>query len=500
MPVPSVRIRTLACQPVNGSGGYVLYWMIAHRRIGWNFSLERAVEWAVELRRPLLVFEALRAGYPWASDRLHRFVIDGMADTARALQGTPGVAYEPYVEPNADAGKGLLAALAQDAAVVVTDDYPAFMLPRMVAAAARQLPVRLEAVDSNGLLPMRLPDRAFPTAYAFRRFLQEALPAHLTGRPSPTPLQALPPLPVPKVKADILRRWPSPARDLMAGTSSLASLPVDHVIAPVAQQGGSRAAAVALSRFVDQHLSAYGRTRNRVEDDVTSRLSPYLHFGHISSWEVVATVLAREGWVGCTGRGARGAKEGWWSVSPAAEAYLDQIVTWRELGFNMCVKHPDTHEAFDSLPVWARATLGKHEADRRAYRYDLDAFERGATHDPLWNAAQGQLRQEGRIHNYLRMLWGKKILEWSATPRDALAVMIALNNKYALDGRDPNSYGGIFWTLGRYDRPWAPERPVFGSVRYMSSENTARKMSVTGYIRRYAPDSNDAPAQPALWT
>ncbi len=166
----------------------------------------------------------------------------------------------------------------------------------------------------------------------------------------------------------------------------------------------------------------------------------------------------------------------------------------------MCVHHPDTYDRFESLPAWARATLGKHEADPRTYRYGLETFERATTHDALWNAAQGQLVREGRIHNYLRMLWGKKILEWTATPREALAVMIELNNKYALDGRDPNSYSGIFWTFGRYDRPWAPERPIFGSIRYMSSENTARKMSVRGYVRRYAPDTSDAPTQPALWT
>jgi deoxyribodipyrimidine photo-lyase len=127
--------------------------------------------------------------------------------------------------------------------------------------------------------------------------------------------------------------------------------------------------------------------------------------------------------------------------------------------------------------------------------YDLSTFERGATHDPLWNAAQGQLLREGRIHNYVRMLWGKKILEWSPTPEAALDVMIELNNKYAVDGRDPNSYSGIFWTLGRYDRPWAPEREIFGTVRYMSSENTARKMPVKEYIRRFAPTP-----EPRLWT
>ena len=500
MCIPQARIRVLADRPVNSQGRYVLYWMIANRRTQWNFSLDRAVEWATRLGRPLLIFEPFRIDHPWACDRFHRFVLDGMADTHRVLETRPGVEYLPYIEPTPGAGKGLLAALAADASVVVTDDYPAFMLPRMVQSAAEQVAVPLEAIDSNGLVPMRVAEQAFPTAYAFRRFLQRVLPEHLRDRPSSDPLNGLPSIPRPTVAPAVLSRWPSPAETLITGTSHLADLPIDHRVPPVAQRGGATAAAATLARFLDEHLSDYGETRNRVQADVSSHLSPYLHFGHISSWEVVASLLSREGWLGQTGSKATGGREGWWNVSPPAEGFLDQIVTWRELGFNMCVQYPDMYDRFESLPAWARATLGKHEADPRTYRYGLHTFEGATTHDRLWNAAQSQLVREGRIHNYLRMLWGKKILEWTATPREALAVMVELNNKYALDGRDPNSYSGIFWTVGRYDRPWAPERPIFGSVRYMSSENTARKMSVTGYLRRYAPDSNEAPTQPALWT
>jgi deoxyribodipyrimidine photo-lyase len=347
---------------------------------------------------------------------------------------------------------------------------------------------------------MRAAGRAFPTAYAFRRFLQQTLPAFLADRPRPDPLDDLPDVAAAAVPDHVLRRWPSPVDDLLAGSATLASLPIDHAVGPVARPGGTKAAAGALTAFLDDRLPKYGSTRHDVEHDLTSRLSPSLHFGHIGSWEVVATLLAREGWIGRTGACATGAREGWWGVSPPAERFLDQIVTWRELGFNTCVECPDTYDRYESLPRWALATLGKHETDSRTYRYELADFERGRTHDRLWNAAQGQLRREGRIHSYLRMLWGKKILEWTASPREALAVMVELNNKYALDGRDPNSYSGIFWTLGRYDRPWGPERPIFGAVRFMSSENTARKMSVTGYLRRFAPEPGDPPPQPALWT
>jgi deoxyribodipyrimidine photo-lyase len=165
---------------------------------------------------------------------------------------------------------------------------------------------------------------------------------------------------------------------------------------------------------------------------------------------------------------------------------LDELVTWRELGFNMCWQRPD-YDQYESLPAWAQQTLEEHSSDLRPVVYTLDQLQSATTHDALWNAAQTQLVTEGRMHNYLRMLWGKKILEWSATPRDALASMIELNNRFAVDGRNPNSYSGIFWVLGRYDRAWGPERPIFGKIRYMTSENTARKLKLSNYLRSYSP-------------
>ncbi|HQZ63658.1 MAG TPA: deoxyribodipyrimidine photolyase, partial [Planctomycetaceae bacterium] len=142
---------------------------------------------------------------------------------------------------------------------------------------------------------------------------------------------------------------------------------------------------------------------------------------------------------------------------------------------------------YESLPDWAQATLRIHQSDPRPVVYDFDQLRNAETHDQLWNAAQNQLTMTGRMHNYLRMLWGKKILEWSETPRDALATMIELNNRFAVDGRDPNSYSGIFWVLGRYDRAWGPERPIFGKIRYMTSENTARKLHLSKYLEQFTP-------------
>jgi deoxyribodipyrimidine photo-lyase len=460
--------------------------MIASRRTTWNFALDRAVEWAEKLRKPLVILEALRCGYPWASDRMHRFAIDGMAENACQLEGTD-VLYYPYLELLPNAGKGLLAALASRACVVVTDEFPCFFLPRMVVSAARQVPVPMEVVDSNGLLPLRQAEQAYPTAYAFRRFLQRELPRHLMEFPK---ANALLNAKLPKVKhlpREITKRWPkASSRLLNSGMGALADIPLDHGIPPVEIRGGSAAAQTLLRNFLRNKLATYAEARNDPEQRATSELSPYLHFGHISVHQIFFEITRQEGWsADRLAVRATGSRSGWWGASQAAEAFLDQVITWRELGFNCCQMRND-YDQFESLPAWALKTLRQHAGDERSNVYTLEKFERAMTHDPLWNAAQTQLLREGRIHNYLRMLWGKKIIEWARTPAKALQIMMELNNKYALDGRDPNSYSGIFWCLGRYDRPWGPERPVFGTVRYMSSENTSRKFPVREYIRKYS--------------
>lgn len=465
----------------------MLYWMIAARRTRSSYGLERALDQARALGKPLVVLEALRVDHQWASSRFHGFVLDGMRDNRAALAGRPGVTYYPYLEPARGAGRGLLEALAGHAAMVVTDDFPCFFLPAMVEAAGRRLDVRLEAVDSNGLLPIRAFDRVFPTAYAFRRAWQAVLARHLVERPQPDPLAeplAVPAWPVP---ASIAERWPDAIAWLERG-HTLGELPIDRSVGPAGIPGGSVAARARLEAFLSHDLALYGAGRNQPDHDVSSRLSPYLHWGHLGAHEVFARLMGREGWLGHLPARPSGAREGWWGVSAAAEAFLDEFVTWREVGYNMTTLRPEDYATFESLPGWARESLERHADDPRDPGYDRATFERAETHDPLWNAAQRQLVREGRIHNYLRMLWGKKILQWSASPREALAIMTDLNNKYALDGRNPNSYSGIFWVLGRYDRPWAPERPIFGVVRYMTSENTARKVRVKGYLARYAAE------------
>lgn len=461
--IPELRIRAVNAAPVRARGTHVLYWMTAARRLRWNYGLQRAADLARERKLPLLVLEGLRCDYPWASDRFHQFVIDGLQEHAAAPQ------HYPYVEPEPGAGRGLLEALSRTAAVVVTDDFPCFFLPRMLETAALRLDVRLEAVDSNGLLPLAATERVFVSAYQFRRFLQKNLKPHLDAPP-----EADPELPtayvVPK---EVERRWPRAKFPI-----DLSALPIDHAVSP-AFKGGREAGLEALRKF-KRRMSSYGEERNHPDENGTSGLSPWLHFGQIAAAEVVDALLPKHRFPARTD-----GRKGGWGAEESDEEYLDQVVTWRELGLNYCHKRPD-YDRYESLPAWARLTLERHAGDPREHVYTAEQLEAAETHDEVWNAAQHQLAREGRLHNYMRMLWGKKILEWSFGPREALKTLIHLNNKYAVDGRDPNSYSGIFWCLGRYDRPWGPERAVFGTVRYMSSDAARRKLHMESWLSRWS--------------
>lgn len=485
--IPSIRIRNLNDRPINPDGQYVLYWMIANRRTRYNFSLEQAASLASELNKPLVVLEALRCDYQWASDRLHRFVLQGMADNRAALAET-NVRYYAYAEPERNHGSGLLKRLSEDACLVVTDDFPCFFIPAMLRLASGQVSVPMQAVDSNGLLPMRATDKAFARAHDFRRFLQKHLMEHLKTMPKASPLQGFKLSPRPSLPRDVTERWPEASEQLLqAGPSELARLPIDHDVQPAAFPGGSQAAGKVLESFMADRFPRYADDRNQPESDASSGLSPYLHFGHISAHDVFAAVVEREDWSPDAVSGkVNGAREGWWGMSSQAESFLDELITWREVGYNFCSLRRD-FDRYESLPDWARATLEEHAGDRRDFVYSMQQFEQSKTHDKLWNAAQRQLVQDGKMHNYLRMLWGKKILEWTSHPREALEVMVQLNNKYAVDGRNPNSYSGIFWVLGRYDRAWQ-EREVFGKIRYMSSDNTAKKLKVKNYLKQYGGD------------
>lgn len=483
--VCEARITHCNDKPINPSADYIIYWMIANRRLTWNFSLDHAINKCNELAKPLLIFEPLRCGYKWASDRIHAFIIQGMKENLKRCPGN-SPKYLPYLESDHGNGKGLLKALSANACMVVTDDYPAFFLPRMVTAAASSVPVRMEMVDSNGLAPMSITQKTYSTAHGFRRFLQKELPNHILDAPNPDPFSGYQKHGKVKIDENILTKWGNHYDILKtADHDILRSLSIDHGVLPTETAGGASEAEKRLKSFVKNNLSMYSELSNHPDEAATSGLSPYLHFGHISTSQVFHEVAQKEDWrPDKLSSATNGKRIGWWGMSEAAETFLDQLITWRELGFNMCNNNSD-YGQYDSLPQWAGDTLNDHRKDQREFLYSLQDFEQANTHEKVWNAAQNQLLQEGVIHNYMRMVWGKKILQWTQSPEEALDIMIHLNNKHGLDGRDPNSYSGIFWILGRYDRPWGPERPIFGKIRYMSEKNTIRKLRVRDYLEQY---------------
>jgi len=484
--VPMIRIRL--ANPVGmRDGDYVLYWMTAFRRTRYNFALQRAVEIANEQGKPLLIFEGLRCHYRWNCDRFHKFVIDSMLDNAAAIS-VSNATYSAWVESSPNEASGMVELLACRACAVVSDDFPCFFHPTLYSKIANNWPCRLELVDSNTIVPMVQQDRTFTVAHSYRRSMQKLIYEELPVFPVESPLSLLQTSKLKKLPNDLLERWPVPIdKKAIAWLQKidLKGLPIDHQVQPTTEQGGESAARASLHRFVSSRLSSYAVDRNEPEKSGASGLSPYMHFGNMSPHEVFHTIASAEGWSPKKLAKPNGKMDGYWNMSPDAEAFMDQLMTWREIGFNMCVRHRN-YTKFESLPDWAQQTLDEHASDVRPYVYSLEEFENAQTHDPLWNAAQRQLVRDGRIHNYLRMLWGKKILHWTESPRQALKVMIELNNKYALDGRDPNSYSGIMWVLGRYDRAWGPERPIFGKIRYMTSESTQSKFHVKQYIRKFS--------------
>ncbi len=482
---PKSRIMQVNSAAVDPDGKFILYWMIANRRPNWNFSLDRALEWSEKLKKPVLALEALRCGHKWACDRFHSFVLDGMRVNKLAFAAS-GITYYPFIESKPGMGKGLIEELSKSACIVVTDNFPCFFLPGMVKSASKQSRVKLEMVDSNGLIPLSATQNAYPSAYAFRRFIQNILPEIILEYPDSDPLREGNRFGPAILEQSITEKWPQASDALLSSDpQKISELPIDHTVKSVSTRGGFESAEKAMRLFLEKKLSSYGELRNVPDLNMSSGLSAFLHWGHISVHEIFWRLMEKEKWTPeQLGTKATGKRTGWWGVSPNAESFLDELITWREVGYNMCSVN-ENYDSYESLPDWAIKTLDDHESDHRPYLYSLEELERSRTHDPLWNAAQNELVREGRIHNYLRMLWGKKILEWTPNSMEALKIMIELNNKYALDGRNPNSYSGIFWTLGRYDRPWGPERNIFGKIRYMSSDRTKEKVSVKKYLEKY---------------
>ena len=482
--VPINRITYLNDEKPNTDGQYVLYWMIAFRRVNYNFSLQRAIEWANKLSKPLLIFEPMTIDYPMASIRFHKFVIEGMQDIQRQTDKSKAF-YFPYIEEKKGVADNLLIELAHSAAVVITDDYPTYFVPQMTADAKGSIQTTYELVDSNGLLPMRIADKEYVRAHDFRRFMHKNIEDFLVEVPEKNPLDYLNINFEENLIEPILKKYELVDFNKISVYDFLNNLNVDKSVEVSDVTGGYNAAKTRLDFFAKNGFNDYSKLRSHPSKDASSQLSPYFHFGHISTYEVFEKIISSEGWsVENIDPNFVGRREGWWGGSSNLESFFDELITWRELGYHTCVKRAN-FDQYQSLPEWAIKTLDQHTNDKREYVYDLSELTNANTHDEIWNAAQNQLRIEGRIHNYLRMLWGKKILEWTPNPQIALSYLIDLNDRFALDGRDPNSYSGVFWILGRYDRAWGPERPIYGKIRYMTSKSTATKFNLKPYLEKW---------------
>ncbi len=449
------RVRRLNSAAFRAEAKYVLYWVQMNRRVDFNHGLLYAAELANERALPLLYYEGLTCSYPYASDRLHSFVLEGVPGTEQRLRKL-GIGYVFHLRRRCKDPDDAFYRLAADAAAVVTDDYPTFVARRHNESVPSKLDIPYFAVDSSCIVPMSRFSKREYAAYSIRPKIRKLLAECMQPQPHVTVRRKFH-LPTPKLHTSVTE----------SNVAALAaSCEIDHgVRPPEGIRGGSGEAQRRLKRFLGKKLHRYGRFHNEPSEDSTSGLSPYLHFGHISSLRVALAVnkFATE-------------------RKLMADEFLEQLIVRRELAFNFA-RFTNCQDSLECLPEWVQKTLAKHARDKRNPCYDCTQLERAATHDPLWNAAQKELLVRGRIHGYYRMYWGKKIIEWSPTHQEALTSMLYLNDRYALDGRDPNGYANMLWCFGLHDRPW-PERPIFGTVRYMSYEGMRRKTDVDAYIRR----------------
>lgn len=416
-----------------------------------NFAAARARANAADFT---VVF-SLVPGFPGANLRHYDFMIRGLREVERDLRrlGIPFVLLE-------GGASDTLPAFVRDRGVgmLVTDFNPI----RAVLEWKRKLRERLEIpffeVDAHNVVPAWIfgKKREF-AARTLRPKIRAALPRFLEEDAFPdVPPQPLPP-PV---------DWDGVRSRLRVDASVL---PTERFVP------GESAAHATLAEFLDRKISDYDRLRNEPDSDGQSNLSPYLHFGQISAKRCVLETLRRENASAYAPDAA---------LSPGAEAFLEELVVRRELAENFCLT-TERYDSFDAFPAWAKATLDAHRGDPRIYRYDRTQFENARTHDPIWNAAQREMAVSGKMHGYLRMYWAKKILEWSASPEEALETAILLNDRYSLDGRDPNGYAGIAWSIGGlHDRPWF-DRPIFGTVRYMAESGVRKRGDIDAYVAKW---------------
>ncbi len=468
----------------NPNGDYVLYWMQINRRFHYNFALEYAVGWANKLGKPLLILEAFSCDYPWATDRSHSFMMQGMKEHLEYADDQD-LNYVSFVEQEAGQYERLLKNLASNASVLVTDEYPVFIMRKRNEKYPKEMEIPYVTVDSNGLIPLGLTDKDPYSAYFFRKIMQKNFIEAFTNPPKQNPLDELECKQRADLPESLFKNIPDVKEALNDIPGFISKLDIDHSVKPIDWHGGRAAALGMMGQFIKDALYLYDEKRNDPDEQKTSQLSPWLHFGKISEYEIVKAVLEHQpkGWDLDKITFNKGSTGGFFNGDPNVDGFLDEVITWREVGFHFAHHRPD-YDQIDSLPDWVQKTMDEHRVDPREHIYTYEELKNSQTHDEIWNAAQTQLREDGIIHNYLRMLWGKKVIQWTPDYKTALQYLIDLNNTYAIDGRDPNSYSGIFWCLGRFDRAWQ-ERPIFGKLRYMTSESTRKKVKLKQYLDKY---------------
>jgi photolyase PhrII len=484
----SERVHVRSSGAPKPDAPFVLYWMRTAVRGHENAALDVALETARALGTGVLVYHALSERYPFASDRHHRFILDGARDVEEEMRAR-GIPYAFHLERAGEGPRGPhrgphLLTLAERAALVVTEDATWATLRRWTDRVADSLSTPLLLVDAACVYPSRrvpgkVADRAFKFRKAVEREWEVRIAAGWPEAAAPGALAADFDLPFEPLDFtdDEGGRLGDEVWNARAA-AWIAACRIDHGVPPIpGTQGGSRAGYARWTAFRDGGLRGYARRRNDALDDGVSRMSPYLHYGHVSPLRI-AREAAEVG-----GKGA--------------EKYLDELLVWRELAHAFCHHHPD-HDHVSVLPGWARETLAAHERDARPRLLTWEELARGESGDALWDACQRSLLVHGELHNNLRMTWGKEVLNWTPDAESALRMLLDLNHRYALDGRDPNSYGGILWCLGGLDRPFDPEKPIFGRVRPRSTAGHARRLDVEEYARRTARPAVQQPPRVAV--
>jgi len=445
--VQQERIRALNDRRT-ARGRFVVYWMQASQRAECNHALEYAIERGNELALPVVVFFGVTEKYPEANERHYRFMLEGLAEARGALEKRGIKLVVRAVSPE----KGVVEMSSEAALVVVDRDYVRHTRAwRSVAARGMNCP--LVQVETNVVVPV---EEASPkeeyAAATMRPKIMKKLDRFLAPLGRQTP------------RRDSLGMRIS-SLDVSEADGLLARLKIDRSVHGLERpRGGTSEAKKRLRAFIATKLARYAELKNDPNADSLSGLSPYLHFGQISPLTIALEVAKK---------GGRGSKE-----------YLEELLVRRELSMNF-VFYNARYDSFEGLPEWSRKTLLERARDRREYVYEYEEFEDARTHDPYWNAAQEEMRITGTMHGYMRMYWGKKILEWSRAPEEAYRIALALNNAYELDGRDANGFAGVAWCFGKHDRPWQ-RRAVFGMVRCMNANGLRRKFDADAYVGRIA--------------